>query len=591
MLRGFWSKDRKKFLLALVVLAAGMFLLTPRFFEMGPETWRGWKAALILRDTGAFPLLSIGPLYYIYLIPFLGMDYRAACYVEYAITFLFVYSALFLFFRRYLSFITALCLTCAWIQILGVVDHGYALGVGFLALHFSLPERSPFRTMILPPWLLFAFLCHGGTLFFLVGHAVGMLLERWKRWRDAKKPWFDVPVWSAPSVMSGFACLILALVLLLPSHRADNDPNMTHMAYGPRTSSSHLATAVMQHVVEAYYTKNHAHTPPSCDHEYEATYSECFGNARTLAQALPSHAGLIIGHMAENLRGLRAAVTQLVFGFSVFSFIPPWSYKFVVVAAFLLAFAGAGAYLAARVAAAELAAAFSFVGGTGAFVAFLLLTVLGSWRYTIVLLPVICICLFHAGDAAGWLLSRGRKRPLSGTGVREGLFMALAVFLFVQFFFTPASTYGWREHARALVSGDGLLTAGRPEFPSGSQISYMKAYPELFALISPRARVLSAEAQWVSAFTRAGLDVFSPYDLPCSALTPELKAFLGSMDVILLNFNWGEAPQGLGQISYYLRYEKLLRPFLDEEVAAGRWVEKDVAYFGRAYVKQHAQRH
>ena len=54
----------------LVLWGLVLFALTPRFWETGGESWKAWAAARILRETGGFPVFSLGPLYVVYLQAF-----------------------------------------------------------------------------------------------------------------------------------------------------------------------------------------------------------------------------------------------------------------------------------------------------------------------------------------------------------------------------------------------------------------------------------------------------------------------------------------------------------------------------------------
>ena len=97
------SPPQKRFLtvqllVAVATLLLAAYLLTPRFWEPGGESWRNWAAARILRETGGFPVFSVGPAYVVYLQFFQLFNYPMSVQLEYLVTYLFTYIAIFLMY-------------------------------------------------------------------------------------------------------------------------------------------------------------------------------------------------------------------------------------------------------------------------------------------------------------------------------------------------------------------------------------------------------------------------------------------------------------------------------------------------------------
>ena len=151
-------------LVAVVVLLLATYVLTPRFWEPSGEIWKQWAAARILRETGGFPVFSFGPLYISYLQIFQLFDYPLSMQLEYFLTHLFAYIAIFLMLRSVLPATFALLLTCAWIPMIAVLQPGAMVaGIGFTALYFR-GRSSGINKGYLPASLLAAALCRTAFL-------------------------------------------------------------------------------------------------------------------------------------------------------------------------------------------------------------------------------------------------------------------------------------------------------------------------------------------------------------------------------------------------------------------------------------------
>ena len=129
------SSNRSEFIIVTAILVLAIYVLTPRLWETGGESWKAWLAARILRETGGFPVFSLGPAYIVYLQLFNFFDYPLSIRIEYFLTHLFTSFSLYLFLKNFVSRKYALLLVCAWIPLMAIVEGGYAvIGIGFLSL-------------------------------------------------------------------------------------------------------------------------------------------------------------------------------------------------------------------------------------------------------------------------------------------------------------------------------------------------------------------------------------------------------------------------------------------------------------------------
>ena len=129
----------------IMLLLIAFYILIPRNFETGGESWKAWAAAKYLRETGEWQIFSKGPLYLIYLQIFNFFDYPYSIRIEYTITNLFSIIAVFSLLAKYLVKMYALILTVAWIHLITITEGGAVpAGIGFLALYIKFNSKYKF---------------------------------------------------------------------------------------------------------------------------------------------------------------------------------------------------------------------------------------------------------------------------------------------------------------------------------------------------------------------------------------------------------------------------------------------------------------
>ena len=102
--------SRWEFPACLGILIVATYVLAPRFWEPGGESWKNWVSATILRETARFTETHHGPLYNLYLQIFLFLDYPLSLNLEHILTRLFANTAVFLLLRQFLPSAPALLL-------------------------------------------------------------------------------------------------------------------------------------------------------------------------------------------------------------------------------------------------------------------------------------------------------------------------------------------------------------------------------------------------------------------------------------------------------------------------------------------------
>ena len=165
----------KESLFIFLILVVAAYLLTPRGWEPGADTFKMWFAARLLEERFEFPLFSHGPFYVLYLILFRQLPYPISFFTEYSVTHLFCYFSLFLLLRRRLNPALSFLLVAAWIPFLAtVVGTHVHFGMGFLSLYLRQIYDSRKKSEWVPLSLACSALSHPVYSVFLVGHVLGL---------------------------------------------------------------------------------------------------------------------------------------------------------------------------------------------------------------------------------------------------------------------------------------------------------------------------------------------------------------------------------------------------------------------------------
>ncbi len=285
------SRQVIEFLFIIAVLSLALVVLTPRYWEPSQENWHKWAAARILWETGEFPPPSMGPLYVAYLLPFsLIFKYPFSVTLEYWITHLFSYTAIYLLLQHFIRRRYALLLTIAWIPHLATVEPGGAiLGIGLICWYF-LPGKSPLRNKsYLPPALVAAGLSHTVYFIFLVGHLIGTFLENRRGLSAANSSSFLVKNKSGQRLpartLTAMLLLLGLAVMIIPFSAPDRNHILMDPTYVPIPLDNPVKTAFFVLGTERYVRR----TFPEQEWVYQDWYlstPQAYGGATTITQAI-----------------------------------------------------------------------------------------------------------------------------------------------------------------------------------------------------------------------------------------------------------------------------------------------------------------
>lgn len=400
----------------LLLLSLSLFILTPRHWEPSVESWNKWAAARILKETGEFPSYTMGPLYVTYLIPFSLIKFPLSIMVEYWITHLFVYIAIYLLLKNYMRKSYALLLTIAWIPHLATIEPSGALwGVGFVCLYF-IPTKNSWRNQgYLPPTLLSAALCHTVYLLFLIGHIIGTYIEK-RQVPNSPAPNSLTKSFQYKAVMA-FQLILLLLPLLMiitPVTRPDHNHMLINPTYAPIPLNSPLDMAFFQLGTERYVRR----TFPESEWVYQDWYlaaPKAYNGATTTIQAILKSPKTVFRNLITNLGSGLQVPGFLVSG----AYLGPISLLFFLFP--LFGFIGLIEKLKQDQNYSHL---LSILIGTASALGVLTLTTFNHSRYLVTLLPIAFLMLIYTPSGFSivtqyWIKKRMRNTEKINTGKKS----------------------------------------------------------------------------------------------------------------------------------------------------------------------------
>lgn len=635
-----YLKHADRFVMPVILLAA-LFILSPRYWEPGGESWGAWASARMLRWVGEFPVLSKGPAYVVYLLFFQWFDYPLSIRLEYVATHLFCYVAIYLMLKSVLQRRYAFLLTCAWIPMLAVTEGGGAIaGMGFLALYLRGEKCSGLERGYVPPLLGIAGLCHNVYLPFLFGHTLGAFIDRVR----LKQPFTGLsPLFARGRRLSlavNTALLILIVLSIISPVRHPHFSNhmMIDATYSPDPLADNMTTSFFHIGTYKWVMRN---IPPSewIHHDWYLNKEKAFGEAQTILQAVVSRPGTVIANLVENLHAFLRLPGYFLTGSTMK--ITSLFMNFVLLLLVSLGFAG---LLARARESRGLPVLVSILFGTAAVIGALLLTSF-SHRYIITLLPVGLLALAHMDKGIQLLCQKKTRDAINGHHRTAGVLLVAAglltsewllpgmitrkltpfyrveILLFNVFSVAagcllifrkgmlanrPAKNLwsgrslwlrnvligagsvlvlwsapysdGWSKQMEAVFNGQPLLS----EAKDGS-FSMVASHEALFRSVNRQTRVLSYEHTWVLAYADVDFNkVYQMHSLPpFEDPSGETGRFLNGMDVIWVSRNFSAATHTIGA-SKYLRYRYHIKPFLDQALKRG-WTVEHVEHFGSIY--------
>ena len=383
--------------LAFIVILIATYLLTPRFWEPGGESWKYWSVAKIARETGGFPVLSYGPFYVAYLQLFLFLDYPYSQQLEYFITHIFTYLSIFWLLRKVVNDIPALLLTCAWIPMISLVEGGATVaGIGMFALYLSRSKQYVANREYFPIPIFLAALCHSGYTLFLGGHVLFMVYEKFI---SKKKPVAVISPNGTKFIFTSAVKLILAglivITVLFPSKRTDHNHMQMDKVYSPVPLINPLTIGFIQIGNWKYIERQNLTDSVKIYKDWYLTNKEAFGGANTLFEAFVNKPNTAFLNVWENV-GPAAELPIIFLAGRTFGGTTAIIFSWMIC---IIGFTGLFRYLKLSGLSAVI---LSIVLGTLGMLAALLLTWI-SRRYLMVMLPVGVLVTAYVGFGLHWL--------------------------------------------------------------------------------------------------------------------------------------------------------------------------------------------
>lgn len=626
-----------------IIMLAATLILTPRFWEPGGESWPAWAAARILRDTGHFHVFSRGPVYYLYLQLFYFIKYPFSIKAEYLITYIFCYVSIYLMLRSLISRKYSLLMTCVWIPLLAITEGGATIaGMGFLALYLRGRKISNWNNLYFPPFLLISIFCHTVYLPFLIGHIVGMIIEKYRN----NKPIFAFPMTSNRShifslTINTSLLVLLILTILFPvRHPHLRNHMMIDPTYSPVPLKGNLTTSFF-HIGTYKWVMRNIPESERIYHDWYFNKVKAFGDGNTIVRAILDKPNTFIENFVENLHVInRLPIFFLGGSAQKITFL---SINFFLLVCFIFIFIG---MLRNLWDGADIPLFFSVLFGFIMIIGALLLTSFNV-RYYITLLPIGLLLIanidkgleFFFGYQIRHLIQKkyhvlGIILILFGIFTNEWflpqiilrkltlsyrveiwilniffIFIGLALLLKKEIILknmadNPLSnnsilirniaiivssicvlssvsySYGWKGQLKSIfVDDQPFLCAAKTD-----SFSIVASYKKIISGINKNTNILAYdEFKWLIAFTDVDLkNIHQMHSLPpFEDISGAIDRFLNKMDVIWVSIDFAAERYTFGA-SKYLRYNIHVKPFLEKALKRG-WTVEEVKYFGKIY--------
>ena len=612
-----------EFIIMLIVFLAAIYILTPREFEIGGESWTSWSAARVLRDTFGFPVFSLGPFYILYLNIFLPLGYPLAVKTEFILTHLFVYVVIYYLLKRKMPCWIALLLSLAWIPLITyVVGTKYVLGMGFFALYL-IGGTYEKKKSIFPPFLGLAFLCNYGYIAFYVGHLCGVIVEIVNRKQCFSKKTFVSNRRKIINIsINTIVLIIIGMTIFFPSERKDNNHHMNDPVYYPEYTGS-LSMVFLQKF-NHYYSRKYFPESSQIYRDWYLTNKEATGGAKTIYQAIKNNPEDMLPYIKTNIKG----VIRLIPSYFLLSQAPR---AVSMLGTFLMYLGFLGlllfffrnsnfAYLFGIIFGfSAFLGTFFIVGPGGRFIMSLLplgllilsflplgLDVVLKWLSLLsrrnAILTSVFVCLFailmvvvafKQHNSIEFILSLclaiiflilayKKRTQIYYYLQRKGNLVCQGVFIMSFLFVANGAIHHFQNPMKqfnAILSGVPLFTDYE------KKVSMNLAYKELFSTISSKSRILGTENHFLMAFSDIPIDhIYQTWSLPpYKEHSEEIVRFFEKLNIIWVNDNWIKGNASMATQSY-IRYLYYVKPFLDKAVKRG-WKEKTIKYYGKVYTK------
>jgi hypothetical protein len=628
--------------MSILLILMAIFILIPRHFETGGESWKAWAAAKILSDTGEWQVFSKGPLYLLYLQIFYILDYPLSIRIEYAITNFFSIISIYYMLIKYVTKKYAVVLTIGWIPLIAVTEGGAVLaGIGFLALYLRFNnQNSKWAGGYFPPFLGMAAFCHSAYLPFFVGHIVGKFITNYRSRQPLILLSYKLQTTKIPIYIVNTGLLILlVLTFAFPINNSNiHNQSMSNQTYSPVPSVDGVTMAFFQ-LGHIQWVARNVDDPFMMYEDWFLTHKKSYGGAQSILEAFKKKPDTVIKNLIATTHNINRLPIFFLTGAKDALRLLSVNFLLLVLMAFSLV-----GFLLKLFKNNKEEQFFSILVGTGGMLAVMLLTSFNV-RYIMILLPIALLVITNLKNgllSVKSLLFSILKYPIilgssliaialiTSEWILPGVIyqkldalyqieLRLLNILFLAFggivllyprklqtymdhclqplplkrfqsslillsamsllYFMPYSS-GFYDHLSAVFQGKPFLNG----IQQHNTFSMINAHKKVLASVNLQTRVLALEHQWLLAFADVDPDnIFQMHSLPpFKDHSGQVEQYLESMDVILVSNTFVSKSHQPGIVQQHLRYTYHIEPFLKKKLGHG-WNVETVPFFGKIY--------
>lgn len=537
-------------LLILSFLIAYTFSI--RFFEPSGETWRNWASAQIFFNEGKFLVLSVGPLYTLYLLPFLKLGYPTGPIVEHFTTLSLFGFFLLKFFNSRVPIVISVLLTAIWVSFASVINPtGMIFGHIFLIRYFTKTDRK----LVLLPWeLVAALLSHSSGAAYLFGHLAGVAWSYFKKHQKEIKP---IQLFQPAS----FALLMfLGATFILQVQSPYNNHLFMAQKYVPIDVKSSPVKIGFFQIFLYENSRDTVSKENQIEEDWFLTYPKLFTPNQSLISAVFAHPKLTYKHVHYHARNFISWLSFFSFGYFDFNIsILSHIYHLLMVTLF-----GFGIYFGLKKEnlwlilpqATAAISAYLFVG----------LALMLTWvtdRYYFGIMPAGVFLAVLWIKSIGSFVGRRYSRSLT-----IGLFSVCFLLLLNHI---PLAHH-WKTQIYAVLNQEGIL-----EKHADASMSFRGGVEDQLKKISQSHIILTDQPAWILAFSAVHLnnirEVFdlAPFQNDETSLLKQVDEFWISNETLV------EAAAVSTQL--YLRYRLHLRDYF-ENLNPNYWEKINIPSFG-----------
>lgn len=544
---------------AMAVIAGITFLGLLLPWEAGGESWGYWFFAKLLTEGDGFVMSDRGPIYTLYLFPFLSIPYPLTMAVESFLTTFLCALALTVFLRERLGMAMATFFSVIWIPFFQQNEPStQALALACLcvalALRYSLLSSAPRHLAVSYALLILAILFRpnfGVFIIFILAYDYYQNQTLHGKWNSLFKT--IKPLVSKSSL--AIAALVIAFSIF-PAHHRWNNAWLASTNWFPQSGQSLGTTSIIGHYNWRYIEKKYGSFE---GRDIYFTHQEAFNGATTIGGMIRANPRLFAEIVATNAKNFFPTVT--------FSLLLPQTTKsmvngvMAVLAFFVLMY---GALRASQ------------DGLMRGFVIASLITVFATslsypkTRYLFPFIPVIALSAWWYGKRIESVISRVRFGAIATLGTKIAVPVSLLIF-------------SWHPLCEWAKMNQGKGVVGAETLQSSRAVSMRAAFRDLTRYSADCHGIMSLEHNFFAAFVvdAKRTAVYDVWEIPpfgqfgasqYTGLNP------ARVDCLFISTNM-EQSVGMGT-NVRLRFDNYLKPYEAYLLARGG-VSIAIPFYGR----------